>query len=817
MKKLSSIQKKYLMMVLVLFLLSVSLVIWMEEKIFLETANNVWSSNDPSSENGVIFSAESGFYDRDFTLQLKASGASQILFTMNGSDPTESGTPYTQGIRLSAEKDVSVYVISACAVYPDGTVSKKSTRSYFLSRTIEDRFDCLVFSVSIDPDELYNYEDGIFVSGKMRDDFLAENPELSYEDLQPNDPANWNQRGIDSEREAYVEVYENNGTCVISQPCGLRVVGGHSRARDPKSIRLYARSEYHTVNIRFRYEFFPDAKDSQGQIINSYKRLNLRSCGNDKAGSYDYGYLYMREDLTSFLIHPTGVNAKYSRPAVVFLNGEYHGFVWVQQVISEDLLDHTYNLEESEWDILFGDGNKWLPETENGPWTEVFDDWIRVCDYAYMDLTDDILYEKLCQELDVENFLTYYALNAYVANYDWPWNNIKMFRYSKNRNAPIDMNKLSEEAQKICDGRWRFFSYDTDYAFGLRDELPADQENFRLLFNEQYFNYQDGEEADDYYECYARSDLLMALCKRKDVRERFLSIVCDMMNWHFNPDRVTSAMDGYHNWRLQELTYAAAANKADIHNLSVDLETAKTWIQQRPEYVLKQLESIFPEYTEYVTVSVKPIHGAEIQINSISLEEESGDFTGLYHANTSISVDCSLEPGCIFDHWEVNGKIVKQKSFVLDLKDPQIIITLHTYRMPTMLRFNEVCYKGDARDYFIITNYGSEAVSTAGMYISDGKMETPYYLPKIRLDPGESRVFVCAGYAHVNAIGQLQTNFNLKEGETLTLYAADNSIIHSFFLGECSNGNYLKYCIRKNRFEEFPLADKQNRPAISGF
>ena len=46
-----------------------------------------------------------------------------------------------------------------------------------------------------------------------------------------------------------------------------------------------------------------------------------------------------------------------------------------------------------------------------------------------IDLTNDVIYEKLCELIDVENYLEYYALQIYILNEDWPHNNYKVYRY----------------------------------------------------------------------------------------------------------------------------------------------------------------------------------------------------------------------------------------------------------------------------------------------------------------------------------------------------------------------------------------------------
>ena len=54
--------------------------------------------------------------------------------------------------------------------------------------------DMIIVSLSTDPDNLYDYETGIMVEGKTKDDFIAAGGD--YDSLQPWQlPANFKQRG----------------------------------------------------------------------------------------------------------------------------------------------------------------------------------------------------------------------------------------------------------------------------------------------------------------------------------------------------------------------------------------------------------------------------------------------------------------------------------------------------------------------------------------------------------------------------------------------------------------------------------------------
>ncbi|MCD7784391.1 MAG: CotH kinase family protein [Oscillospiraceae bacterium] len=759
----------------------------------------VTDSVGSTDQEPVRFSIDCGFYSSTQRLYLSAAASgnlemTDILYTTDGSEPQTSGESYSGGITLSVKdsEDCILYTIRACAVYSDGSYSETVTRSYFLGANIDERFDCLVFSISIDPDYLYNYEDGIFIAGKMRDDYLATNPEG---DIEPTDPANWNQSGMEGERPAYVEVYEYDGTCVISQACGLRIYGGWSRSNSQKNIRLFAREEYDSENDRFRYEFFTDETDVNGDKIKSYNKISLR------AGANDNGYLFERDEVISSLADDAGLDAKNCRAAAVFLNGEYYGFAWVQDTYSEDWLDHQYAVEQGTWDIL--EGCKYMMTDCNNEdrYEEAKSDWETVQAYAYKDLTDDAIFAELEEMLDIDNMLTYYALCAYVGNSDWPNNNYKVYRFVSG-----DTSLSSEE--DVFDGRWRFLIYDSDFALGLYGSSFFDS-NISDLFDETYFGLMPEDWYDDVHdegEKYTRSDLLIALCKRDDIKERFVNILCDIMNWYCDSDKVSDELDALNTERLHEIVEAGNAGTTSTWSISSELESAKEWIEGRPYSAKRQISSVFPEYdsnsTYYVRVTTSDY--AEITYSTARIDvSDEYTFSGYYFVGTSQTLSCQVVDGYKFEYWEINGEKVYDETVEIssEIYGKNIKISLVTSCETASLRISEVCYKGSYQDYITLKNYGDETVSLAGLTISDGTYA--YTITSGALASGEEMKLVCENYLRDDAVGLVQLSFNLSEFETVTLTDATGEVISEVYLRDAAKNSALKYDELSDSYVQF--------------
>jgi hypothetical protein len=113
-----------------------------------------------------------------------------------------------------------------------------------------------VFSFSTDSYNLYDYDYGILVPGRIRDEWFDANPDTELGRHWWD--ANYRMRGRESERPVHVEVFTQDGTRVIAQNAGMRVHGGASRVFPQKSLRLTARREYEPGAGRFHHEFFED-------------------------------------------------------------------------------------------------------------------------------------------------------------------------------------------------------------------------------------------------------------------------------------------------------------------------------------------------------------------------------------------------------------------------------------------------------------------------------------------------------------------------------------------------------------------------------
>ncbi|MFN6947242.1 MAG: lamin tail domain-containing protein, partial [Cytophagaceae bacterium] len=226
-----------------------------------------------------VFSHLGGFYESPFNLSVQGPSGAQIRYTLDGSIPTAS-SPVLNGLLPVMGREGEANTISEIRTSelpgswdaPNGEVFKAmvirarvfkegaipgpvATNTYFIGSNVSQRYNVAVLSFATDNENLFNHDTGIYVSGKVFEDWTASNPPP----YNGSTPANYNQRGEDWERPASLEFFEPDGSRGFSLNSGIRIHGGWSRAIGQKSLRVYFRNTYDTANT-LNYPLFPGLK-----------------------------------------------------------------------------------------------------------------------------------------------------------------------------------------------------------------------------------------------------------------------------------------------------------------------------------------------------------------------------------------------------------------------------------------------------------------------------------------------------------------------------------------------------------------------------
>ena len=287
----------------------------------------------------LTFSAMSGFYAEPLNLEITCdSKKATIYYTLDGSVPDEKSLKYEAPLKLedsstrvdtlmriggtnSAEEYTptadfpSAHVVRAVAITPKGEKSAVVSATYFVGYDRKALYgDTAIVCLVTDKDNLFDYEDGIYVLGKIYDQWAPQQTE-AFEDWEAQ--GNFTQHGKEWERPVSVSILASDGTA-FTQDMGMRIKGGASRGYHQKSIRLIAREEYGDKNVNFAV--FPDnVREADGGIVDKYKSFTLRSGANDLLFSK------IRDPFITNLAEGLRFETAANMPVIAFINGEYWG------------------------------------------------------------------------------------------------------------------------------------------------------------------------------------------------------------------------------------------------------------------------------------------------------------------------------------------------------------------------------------------------------------------------------------------------------------------------------------------------------------
>lgn len=545
----------------------------------------------------IIVSQEDSFCAGDLVLKLSDAGGYPIYYTLDGSIPGFESGFYEEPIVFTATDEVRSCVLRARS-YDESTGEWGDlfTRTYFYAdsmETLKDRFSTYIVCLTSDPYNLYDYEYGIMVEGKIRDEYVNSPEYISGKLTQP---ANFTQQGRDWERDAFVEILSPDGERLIAQDAGMRIFGHASRQYYYKSFKLYARKAY--GNDTFAYPLFADNTHGEDQKVqDAYKRLVVRAHGFDKSVT-----LFREELFQTLCSQIEGIDSKSVAPASVWLNGGYYNFEWLQEVYDDTYMEENYGLmqegdyyqklalrankltlsiakgktdsgdEDEEETVGTEEAEPVVETTDRTPEEEqASKDYQKVAEYAEKNLTDDETFAELEQLVDIDNMIQYFAIETYIANWDWPLNNIKLYRY-------YSQNNVYGTGRQ--DGRWRYLYYDMEAGFNIYNEEPEDWLDIETVMEQ--------------------NPLFGAVMKRPDMQEKFAKYIELCIKEYFTEDRVRAAVEKLCGERDSELAESFAYKHSidesytmNMDDVEQNKEVIYDFVEKRPEMMRQQIQELF--------------------------------------------------------------------------------------------------------------------------------------------------------------------------------------------------------------------------------
>lgn len=480
----------------------------------------------------LTFSVASGFFDEEFDLELNAPAGYQIYYTLDGSFPTADSIAYKGPIHIydasvndnvySMRTDISASYLqdeidqysymqySAGYVVPDFCVDKctiiraacydsdgylvdEKSASYFIGYGDRREYENMhIVSLITDPDNLFDYNKGIYVLGKEYDNFVQnERDDSMYTPWWSHWGANYTQIGPEWERPVEVQIFDKDRALVIDQECGMRISGSGSRGYLPRNINLFAREEY-SAGERFNYDLF-------GTGIYVHK-MTLFAGGDDRVSK-------ITDRIISDLTKDCAFLTMNYEPCMMFLDGEYWGTYYLVDSFNEDTIEATYGVGSKDVVIIKGKA------LEHGTQDDLYE-YINLMEYIKnTDFSIAENYLDLQNKIDIESFIDYYACQMYIArNGDWPGSNEAMWK-----------SKRNDSSNPYADRRWRWIIYDVNSCDTMMSSMLG-FDSFSYLMEDEIFS---------------------SIWRNPDFQQSFLSRFEELADTVFLPDTVNALIDGY--------------------------------------------------------------------------------------------------------------------------------------------------------------------------------------------------------------------------------------------------------------------------------
>lgn len=700
------------------------------------------------SGDAIVYSKNAGVYQESLIVSLELNkdfpAAAEIYYTLDGSNPTKNSKRYKDGIRLELKEQIKRYELKAIIFY-NGEYSEIYESDYILCKEIGIKYGIDTVYITADPRDLYDYETGIFAAGKAYQE-AKRNGAVGYM------PGNYNMRGDEWIRNAFIVMCDSEGNTIINDEVGLAVSGGTSSAFPVKSLKIYTDKKYGSKNEKLiidlkenNYSYWPN--------VTEYKSLRFR------AGSQDMDKGNIRSAIVSSLANSSNFDGcTESRRCIVYLNEAFYGLFDIQQNYSDSFLARHFNLEESD-----------KIEKIKGSEYMCFEQ-MKLHELFQKDLNIEENRRELESQVDMDNYLLYYAIEILCGNTDWPGNSFEIWRYTGQRN----------ENNSYTDGRWRFLLYDTDLTF----PVEASTVYFEGCKDEQFDAIMQGKN-------HAENTTFINVMQSTYYRDKFITIICDLLNTSFSSENMIKVINRENN--IIESARYDFYDEQYVDQSELHVNQMKQYALRRSQIIMECISRYFG-YVEKYEMNLNIPNGVEVRWNNEKFYGGENYFCK-YYKGVKLVLDQEAYPGYVFKYWLVNGTpVYTDMLFISDEMTASGSVDIK----PVMEREKKAClilagiHSRGKDDWIKLVNVGTEEMDIGKFYLTDNADNLKkYQLPRIVLKEKES--VLIHGNKNRNALGDYICNFSLKEHESLKLSDGER-IYDQVFIPKMDNKeSYIRY------------------------
>ena len=668
-----------------------------------------------------VVSVDSKLFIRSFSFTVTIPDGATLYYTENGSLPISSNkeAKTSNGSFTVSGTKSKVYRFRP---YKEGFLpSPVTTRSYIYT---SNNYGVPIVSIVTDSAGLYTSKYGMWAKGPNGKSGNGQ-----------SDLCNWNR---DWDRSVNIEIFSTSGDVILSQEAEITPSGRYSRAYDPHPFKIKAKKKFGYDN------YFPFTPFSD-KPYNKYQSLKFRSGGNNFQTRLKDAALQ-----TIILRSGLNVDCQSYQPVHHYINGVYKGIINIREPNNKDYAYSNYGFDEDEVDCFKldhnnGGGGFTLTEGSREGW----DEWVRLSKTAAQEES----YKRICEIVDIEEFANYMAIEFYLANEDWPRNNIKVFRHKD-------------------DGRFRFVVFDLDHAFGAVNQ--ATSINPFTSFDDQEYYPEGGYKS-------AMVTVFHNMLKNATFRKLFIDSYCIVASSVFYQDRVKSIVNELSNRATREMAFKNESPAADA-NLIINTLTDGSYKSNRTTQLINWSYSNLKNTTKVYRVIRSDLPQAVLTLNGLVIP--TNRFFGDVFLPAQLKATAPI--GYRFMGWkDGNDKIISTDS-IYDLKNNEKNVT--AYFLPDSIierpvRINEVSAANNVfvnesfkkQDWIELYNTTSASIDVSGMYLSDNLSQPlKYTIPQGTTIPARGYLVI---WCDKEEGSQLHASFKLdnKDGGAVVLTARDKS------------------------------------------
>lgn len=545
-----------------------------------------------SSEGKVLDAGEK------VTFQVDIPQGATLRYTVDGSTPGKNNGYTSPSGRFTVSR-TSIYrfILLQDGYLPSPVVTRSfiyKNHDYYLP----------ILSIATDPAHLFDNKIGVYVTGTNGKTGNGQNSRK-----------NWN---MDWERPVNVEYLvpmidegERIYKTVLNQESDFEIAGGWSRAwgggtvdgktwEMKSSFRLKGDKRYEGQKY-FNYPIFPH------KPYNKYHCLQVRNGGNDC-------YARTKDANIQVIALESGfyLDCQDWQPAHVFFNGDYLGMLNIRESNNKHFGYSNYGIDTDDMDQF---------DLSNAQYNQKAGD--AVAWQKLLSLASEVgrtrspeTYKKVCDMLDIDEYINYMAFECYIGCSDWitNTNNVKGFR------------------SRSDDGKFHFVVFDLDSAW--------DVDNMTNLI----VSTSGGANVDD---------LFRSLIKYEPFKKQFIDAFCLVNGSIFEPERCSEIITSMYETMNKALNFEGNSSNMNMINTIRNAHNGSR---------INNLRSYFSLKTPYRVNLRSNIDEGRLLLNG--QEVPTRKFEGVLFA--PITLTAKAPAGYKFKEWVLKGSTAENTQQVID-------------------------------------------------------------------------------------------------------------------------------------------------------